>query len=120
MTDEEKFEGSKTNYVWGKDRAGNEFLCTADSLKDPKDATEEELANCVDDAGHLVPDHHGCRRSVLVEPLSCHDLGEVDAGRAHADSNLAGPGRRVFAVPHLEDIGLSELGNPDCLHGKDA
>ena len=50
MADEETFKGSKTNYVWVKDRAGNEFLCPADSLKDPKDATKEELANCVDDA----------------------------------------------------------------------
>ena len=40
----------KTNYVWVKDKVGNEFLCPAGALKDPKDATKEELENCVDDA----------------------------------------------------------------------
>jgi hypothetical protein len=37
-------------YVRVKDGAGNDFLCPIDALKHPKDATEEELANCVDDA----------------------------------------------------------------------
>ena len=49
MTDE-TFKGSKNNYVWVKDKVGNEFMCPMDSLKDPKDATKEELSNCVDDA----------------------------------------------------------------------
>jgi hypothetical protein len=37
-------------YVRVKDGAGNTFLCPIDALKDPKEATEEELENCVDDA----------------------------------------------------------------------
>ena len=37
-------------YVRVKDGAGNEFLCPIQALKDPKEATEEELENCVDDA----------------------------------------------------------------------
>jgi hypothetical protein len=37
-------------YVRVKDGAGNEFLCPIDALKDPKDATDDELENCVDDA----------------------------------------------------------------------
>jgi hypothetical protein len=37
-------------FVRVKDAAGNEFICPLDALKDPKHATEEELANCVDDA----------------------------------------------------------------------
>jgi hypothetical protein len=40
----------KNLYVRVKDRAGNDFLCPIDALKDPKDATDDEIANCVDDA----------------------------------------------------------------------
>jgi hypothetical protein len=32
------------------DGAGNLFLCPLDALKDPKNATDEELENCVDEA----------------------------------------------------------------------
>ena len=37
-------------FVRVKDGAGNKFLCPIDALKDPRDATEDELAECVDDA----------------------------------------------------------------------
>jgi hypothetical protein len=37
-------------YVRVKDGAGNDFLCPIDALKDPKEATEAEIENCVDDA----------------------------------------------------------------------
>ena len=40
----------KNVYVRVKDQAGNEFLCPLDVLKDVKDATEQELEDCVDDA----------------------------------------------------------------------
>jgi len=40
----------KSVYVRVKDGAGNLFLCPIDALKDPKEASEEELENCVDDA----------------------------------------------------------------------
>lgn len=36
--------------VWVKDRAGNEFICPLDALKDPKNASKEELDQCVDSA----------------------------------------------------------------------
>lgn len=36
------------SYVWVKDSAGNEFLCPADALKDPKESTKEELESCID------------------------------------------------------------------------
>ena len=39
-----------TQHVWVKDKAGNEYICPADALKDPKHATKQELENCVDDA----------------------------------------------------------------------
>ncbi len=32
------------------DRAGNEFYCAVDSLKNPSELTPEELESCVDDA----------------------------------------------------------------------
>lgn len=37
-------------YVRVKDYAGNDFLCPIDALKNPKDVSEEEMENCVDDA----------------------------------------------------------------------
>jgi hypothetical protein len=37
-------------YVRVKDQAGNDFVCPIESLMDPKEATEEVLENCVDDA----------------------------------------------------------------------
>ena len=40
----------KSVYVRVKDGAGNLFLCPIDALKDPKQASQEELENCVDDA----------------------------------------------------------------------
>jgi hypothetical protein len=43
-------EKPKTVYVRMKDGAGNLFLCPLDALKDPKNATDEELENCVDEA----------------------------------------------------------------------
>jgi hypothetical protein len=40
----------KKVYVRVKDGSGNLFLCAIDALKEPKDASKEELENCVDDA----------------------------------------------------------------------
>lgn len=34
--------------VWVKDKEGNEFICNLSQLKDPKKASKEDLANCVD------------------------------------------------------------------------
>jgi hypothetical protein len=36
--------------VWVKDKEGNEFICHLSQLKDPKKASKEELAACVDSA----------------------------------------------------------------------
>ena len=48
---EEYYEPKKrTQFVWVKDKAGNEFVCDASYLKDPKHVSEEDLKNCVDDA----------------------------------------------------------------------
>ena len=45
----EAHKGTKP-FVWVKDKAGNEFICPVESLKDPKKATDEELKECIDDA----------------------------------------------------------------------
>jgi hypothetical protein len=36
-------------FVRVKDSRGNEFLCPLSSLKDVREASDEELDNCVDD-----------------------------------------------------------------------
>ncbi len=41
---------ARTPFVWVKDRAGNEFVCPKDALKDPGNATYEELKHCIEDA----------------------------------------------------------------------
>ena len=50
MSDEVTTPTKRTQFVWVKDRAGNEYVCSVDYLKDPKNVSEEELKNCVDDA----------------------------------------------------------------------
>ena len=41
---------SSWNYVWVKDRAGNEFACPLEALKKPAELSDEEKQACVDDA----------------------------------------------------------------------
>lgn len=41
---------TKPKYLKVKDKSGNEFLCPLHALKSVKDATEEELAECVEEA----------------------------------------------------------------------
>lgn len=41
--------------VWVKDREGNEFICQASSLKDPKGLSEDEKKQCVDSAKVAQP-----------------------------------------------------------------
>jgi hypothetical protein len=41
-------EAQRKKYIRLKDKAGSEFLCPIDALKRVKDATEEELAECVE------------------------------------------------------------------------
>ncbi|MEJ2719191.1 MAG: hypothetical protein P8182_19000 [Deltaproteobacteria bacterium] len=37
-----------TAFVRVEDRAGNQYICPVEALKDPARATEEELENCFD------------------------------------------------------------------------
>lgn len=43
-------KSNESLYVRVKDYAGNDFVCPIEALKNPKDVSEEELENCVDDA----------------------------------------------------------------------
>jgi len=45
-----KVNDKKYKYLKIKDKAGNEFLCPLDALKSVRDATEEELSECVEEA----------------------------------------------------------------------
>ncbi|MCK8601495.1 hypothetical protein [Desulfoferrobacter suflitae] len=45
----------RTPFVWVKDKAGNEFICELGALKDPKNASQDELKNCIDDAKSPQP-----------------------------------------------------------------
>lgn len=50
MADEYYEPKKRTQFVWVKDRAGNEFVCDAGYLKNPKHVSDEDLENCVEDA----------------------------------------------------------------------
>ncbi|MBN1105085.1 MAG: hypothetical protein JXL84_16850 [Deltaproteobacteria bacterium] len=41
---------AKPKYVKLKDGVGNEFLCPLNAIKSIEDATDEELAECVEEA----------------------------------------------------------------------
>lgn len=45
----------RKQHVWVKDKAGNEYICPVDALKDPKNVKEEDLKNCIDDASVPQP-----------------------------------------------------------------
>ena len=45
---------SEKGFVWVKDKAGNEFVCHIDDLKDPKNISDEDLKNCIDDASRPI------------------------------------------------------------------
>jgi hypothetical protein len=40
----------RTQFTRVKDKVGNEYICAADVLKDPKKATREELRGCIDES----------------------------------------------------------------------
>jgi hypothetical protein len=50
MSEEFVTPTKRTQFVWVKDRAGNEYVCDVDYLKDPNNVKEDELKNCVNDA----------------------------------------------------------------------
>jgi hypothetical protein len=46
----------RQQFVWVKDKAGNEYACPVDVLKKPEEMTEDEKKGCIDDA--TVPQPH--------------------------------------------------------------
>jgi hypothetical protein len=50
-------DSQRKKFVRLKDKSGSEFLCPLDALKSVKDATEEELAECVE--GDVVGRYSG-------------------------------------------------------------
>jgi hypothetical protein len=55
MEDEIKEPKHEQRFVWVKDKSGNEYVCRIMDLKDPKNITEEDLKNCLDDASRALP-----------------------------------------------------------------
>jgi len=45
---------AEKGFVWVKDRAGNEYVCRVEDLKDPKKVSKDELKNCIDDASRSI------------------------------------------------------------------
>ena len=41
-------------FVWVTDKSGNEYVCRVMDLKDPKNVSEEDLENCIDDASRAI------------------------------------------------------------------
>ena len=46
---------AEQGFVWVKNKAGNEFVCHVSDLKDPKNVSEDDLKNCMDDASRALP-----------------------------------------------------------------
>jgi len=45
----------RQQFVWVKDKAGNEFACPVDVLKKPEEMTDEEKKGCIEDASVHQP-----------------------------------------------------------------
>ena len=63
-------------------------------------------ADRVDEPGHLVADDHRRLRRVGVDADTGEEVGEIDAGRADADPDLALRGRRIGVFAQLEHVGV--------------
>ena len=44
----------KQRFVWVKDKAGNEYVCRIEDLENPKNISDEDLKNCMDDASRGI------------------------------------------------------------------
>ena len=55
MTEEITTLKTRQQFVWVKDKAGNEYACPVDVLKKPEDLTEEERNSCINDASVHQP-----------------------------------------------------------------
>ena len=55
MAEEINEPKSRQQFVYVKDKAGNEFACPVDVLKKPEELTEEERKGCIEDASVAHP-----------------------------------------------------------------
>jgi len=54
MKGELKMSEHKKRFVWVNDKAGNQYVCRVEDLRDPKDIKEEDLKNCTDDGSMAI------------------------------------------------------------------
>lgn len=59
MAEEISQPEGRQQFVWVKDKAGNEFACPVDVLKKPAEMSEAEKASCIDDAAVHQPSAGG-------------------------------------------------------------
>ena len=76
----------------------------------------DALADLVDRARHFVADDAGDLGGVRVQADPGHQVGEVDARRAHADANLTGARDRVRGLEHSKDFRGAPARDPDLPH----
>ena len=55
MTEEINEPKSRQQFVYVKDKAGNEYVCPVNVLKKPEELTEEERSGCIEDASVAQP-----------------------------------------------------------------
>ena len=51
--------GGRQQFVWVKDKAGNEYACPVDVLKKPEEMSEAKKTSCIDDASVHQPSAGG-------------------------------------------------------------
>ena len=56
MSEEVITPKGRQQFVWVKDKSGNEYACPVEVLKKPEELTKEEREACIDDA--TVPQAH--------------------------------------------------------------
>ena len=55
MTEEINEPKSRQQFVYVKDKVGNEYVCPVNVLKKPEELTEEERSGCIEDASVAQP-----------------------------------------------------------------
>ncbi len=75
-------------------------------------------SNRIDDARDFVADDDRRLRRVRIESDPREDVGEVDAGRAHRDPDLAVSGRGIRGLAQLQHVGRAVAGDDDLSHGQ--
>ena len=90
----------------------------ADQCHDPV-ADREILAadtDRIDFAGHLQPQRFRCARWWRIAAFTLGNVSPVDAGRAHADAQLAGPRFRHRQFADDQGVGITGGGLDDRSH----